>query len=235
MTDATSATLNDLTGGDPIIILAPHPDDESLGCGGLIAACRANGIAVHVVSMTDGAGSHPNSVQWADGRLAAQRRSEMLEALKRLGCAPGDVTFLGHPDTQLASVDQDLLRDQISALCDRVGARTIFAASAQDPHCDHEATAAVAAALVAMRPDTRLWYYPVWSRWHDPQYRTAHQPAAARVFDTQAWSDAKHRAVNAHASQLGGIVKDDPTGFTLDRDFVRFFIIEPEIYFEGTP
>src|SRR5690606_16204888 len=44
-----------------ITVIAPHPDDESLGCGGLIAALAADGRAVQVVFVTDGAGSHPNS------------------------------------------------------------------------------------------------------------------------------------------------------------------------------
>ncbi len=235
MTDATPALLHDLTGGDPIVILAPHPDDESLGCGGLIAACRASGIAVHVISMTDGAASHPNSVQWGNGRLAAQRRAEMVDALACLGCTAQDVTFLGHPDAKLASVDPQLVCDQVAAVCDRLGAKTLFAASSQDPHCDHEATAAVAETVAASRPGTQLWFYPVWSRWHNRDHLSAHGPGTPRVFDTRAWAAAKHRAIDAHASQLGRIVKDDPSGFAMDPDFVRFFTIEPEIYFEGTP
>ncbi len=54
-------SLNDIIGGGTCLILAPHPDDESLGCGGLIAACVAAGRSPLVVILTDGAGSHPNS------------------------------------------------------------------------------------------------------------------------------------------------------------------------------
>src|SRR5262245_24685447 len=57
-------TLRDLVGHSPVLVLAPHPDDESLGCGGLIAACQAQGHPVHVLVLTDGAGSHRRSRQY---------------------------------------------------------------------------------------------------------------------------------------------------------------------------
>ncbi|HEX2943304.1 MAG TPA: PIG-L family deacetylase, partial [Rhodopila sp.] len=54
-------TLDHIAGTGTCLILAPHPDDESLGCGGLIATAVAAGRAPLVVILTDGAGSHPNS------------------------------------------------------------------------------------------------------------------------------------------------------------------------------
>ncbi len=47
-------------GAAPIVVLAPHPDDESLGCGALLAAAFA-GKGARVVCLTDGSGSHPGS------------------------------------------------------------------------------------------------------------------------------------------------------------------------------
>src|SRR5580704_16937481 len=55
---------SDLMGAQPLLVLAPHPDDESLGCGGLIADCQARGQPVYVLILTDGAGSHRNSREY---------------------------------------------------------------------------------------------------------------------------------------------------------------------------
>ena len=55
-------SLTRLTGGGPIIVLAPHPDDETLGCGGLLAACAAAQIPAHIFVLTDGSLSHPNNM-----------------------------------------------------------------------------------------------------------------------------------------------------------------------------
>ncbi len=59
--DLPDGTFADITGDQPFVVLSPHPDDESLGTGGLIAAACARGQRVDVVLVTDGAGSHPKS------------------------------------------------------------------------------------------------------------------------------------------------------------------------------
>src|SRR4029079_2768884 len=61
-----------------LVVVAPHPDDESLGCGGLIAAATADGIPVRIVVVSDGAGSHPNSVAYPPAPLRLLRGSQTL-------------------------------------------------------------------------------------------------------------------------------------------------------------
>ncbi len=77
------------------VIVSPHPDDETLSSGGLIARQRGRGISVIVVAVTDGEGAYPGDP--AD-ELAATRRNEQLRALRRLGVAAGDVYRLEVPD-----------------------------------------------------------------------------------------------------------------------------------------
>ena len=81
--------LDDIIGGGTCLILAPHPDDESLGCGGLIAACVAAGRPPLVAVLTDGAGSHPNSRTYPPDRLRAVRAQEVRTAVGMLGLPPG--------------------------------------------------------------------------------------------------------------------------------------------------
>ena len=72
-------------GAEPLLVLAPHPDDESLGCGGLIAEHHARGHDVHVLVLTDGTGSHPHSREYPPTRLAALRMGEARDAIRALG------------------------------------------------------------------------------------------------------------------------------------------------------
>src|SRR5690242_8053393 len=55
---APEVTVAELTRGGPIVVVAPHADDETLGCGGLLAACVREGLSAHVILVTDGTGSH---------------------------------------------------------------------------------------------------------------------------------------------------------------------------------
>ena len=64
-----------------ILVVAPHPDDETLGCGGLISLLAQNGSAFYIVFVTDGSASHRNSRAWPSARLAAQREQEARNAL----------------------------------------------------------------------------------------------------------------------------------------------------------
>lgn len=62
--EALWATIDALTAGKAVTVLAPHPDDESLGCGGALAAAVESGQDVTVVALTDGSGSHPKSKEF---------------------------------------------------------------------------------------------------------------------------------------------------------------------------
>jgi LmbE family N-acetylglucosaminyl deacetylase len=68
-----------------VLVVVPHPDDESLGCGGLIASLAVTGRLFHTVFVTDGGASHPGSREWPRHRVAAQREKEAAAALAHLG------------------------------------------------------------------------------------------------------------------------------------------------------
>jgi LmbE family N-acetylglucosaminyl deacetylase len=95
------------TPGDRILVVAPHPDDEVLGAGGLIQQACATGAAVRVVYLTNG--DH-NQVAFKLYRLRLHlrprqylafgelRQREAIAATTRLGLSPAQLTFLGYPD-----------------------------------------------------------------------------------------------------------------------------------------
>jgi LmbE family N-acetylglucosaminyl deacetylase len=226
------SSFEDLSEGRPVLVLSPHPDDEALGCGALLAAAFA-GPGAHVVSMTDGGASHPNSCRWPPDAIAALRRRELDAALSALGGSRQAVTRLGLPDggmLDLAHRFPEIAR-QIAKLAGALGIRSLFAPAETDPHCDHLATAQIAR-LAAADAGVRLLSYPIWSRWAAPDFRD-HLPAhIEHRLDATGSRTAKCAAIAAHATQHGRIIADDPEGFVLPREFLRLFETGDEIFFE---
>lgn len=200
-----------IAGGRAILVLAPHPDDETLGCGGLIAEACARGRPVHVAVLTDGAGSHPRSTRFPPPRLAALRQSEARAAVQALGLAADCLQFLGCPDGAVPrdGSEFDALAGRLAAVASRLGVGTICATWAHEPHPDHAAAAAIAAE-VARRTGARHLAYPIWA-WSLPA--SAELPASAACgvrLDIARHLAAKQRAMAAHASQTAGAIPDDP-------------------------
>jgi LmbE family N-acetylglucosaminyl deacetylase len=89
-----------------LLVVAPHPDDETLAAGGLIQRVRARGGTVRVVFVTNGDGYVDAVSSEAEGRQARadflaygrRRHGEALEAIHLLGLNKHDTTFLGFPD-----------------------------------------------------------------------------------------------------------------------------------------
>ncbi len=105
--DDAPPPLMTLAANDRILVLAPHPDDETLGCGGLLRAATARRLPVRVVFLTYGDAhewafflqwKHPVFIPAAVRRMGMERHDEALAATERLGVSPNDVLFLGYPD-----------------------------------------------------------------------------------------------------------------------------------------
>ncbi|MDO5371521.1 PIG-L deacetylase family protein [Paracoccus sp. (in: a-proteobacteria)] len=232
--DLPAMGAEDLLRGQPLLVLAPHPDDESLGCGALLARAFA-GPGAHVACLTDGAASHPGSRAVSPARLAALRRGELEEALGHLGGTAEDATMFGVPDGQLRASPE--LAGRIAALARETGAGLLLAPSPLDPHCDHVAGAALGRAVARALP-LRLGFYPVWSRWHG-QGRAPVPPGTRAVrLPPGPCLPAKQAAIAAHRSQAGLVVPDAPDGFEMPPGFAAFFAARDEVYFlsdEGAP
>jgi len=229
--------ISDLVPLGGAVVLAPHPDDESLGCGGLIAALTARGSPVRIVVMSDGAGSHPNSRRYPAEALRAMRRAEAREAVALLGA--GDPHFLDWPDGAVPASGErfEIAVGQVTALARGFG--TIVATSGLDPHIDHVSTSRIAREA-ASRLGIRLLLYPVWSWRHlypemmpVEQTSVASPPRGMRL-DVSAGLDLKRRAVMAHRSQTTRLIDDDPDGFTLTPAVLSVLLRPYEVFLEDT-
>jgi LmbE family N-acetylglucosaminyl deacetylase len=215
------ADIKTICGPGRTLILAPHPDDESLGCGGLIAElCRA-GRAPLVAVLTDGTGSHPASAGTGASALLRLRESEAAEALRRLGLtAPDALVFLRLRDTAAPhegpAFDEAVSRlTTIAAACE-----TICAPWAHDPHCDHEAAHLMACAVTA-RTGMRHLAYPVWGWMLPRDARLPERLVQGWRLDIARALPAKRSAIAAHRSQSGVLIDGCAGGFTLPDALLR--------------
>lgn len=216
-------------GRERLVVLAPHPDDESLGCGALLARAFA-GAGAHVICLTDGSGSHPASRLFPPERLASLRRAEMIRALEHLGGGAGALTWLGMADAGLYRADPQQVAARLRRIIEKTGARHVFVPAPEDHHEDHRAAARFAQALRAIRPEWAFHCYPVWSRWDDPDFRQTIAPHAPVFMSPGRDEDRKRAAIAAHRSQAGQVVTDDPSGFVLPPGLAEKFAREDEIF-----
>lgn len=229
---APFATINGLTGSGNVLVLAPHPDDESLGCGAAIRQAVDEGHRVTVVTVTDGRHSHRNSRAWPPERLAWLRRREAEEAVGILTGAADNLVWLGFEDGGVPTAPAGVGRvaEGLSDLCVRRAVTAVWSTWRGDPHDDHRETAGLARALVARCPWLLWQSYPVWGRFECYDALDLPRRSAIRLLDGVAHARAKAAAVAAHRSQMTRLIDDDPDGFVMDRDMQAHFIDTPEIF-----
>lgn len=173
-----------------VVVVAPHPDDETLAVGGCIARLRARVVEVTIVAVTDGEASHP---QVKD--LAERRQREQARALRDLGVDTTPVR-LGLPDTGVAGHLEDL----VATLVERCNAETVLIAPwDQDGHADHDACGR-AAAHAAEATGCALWSYPVWA-WQWAGVDLIAAQGLHRITLDSAARAAKQRAIGRYRSQ----------------------------------
>lgn len=226
--DIPAVTAEALLGGRPVLVLAPHPDDESLACGSLLAAAFA-AQGAHVACLTDGGASHPGSRRVPSARLSALRREELLAAVSHLGGASSDVTWIGAPDGRLAV--SDAIVTTLVGLAQATGSGLLLAPSPLDPHCDHVTGAEIGRQIHRALPGLRLGFYPVWSRWHGGGRAPVPRGSRPLRVPTGRHHARKAAAIAAHRSQQGLIIPDDPEGFEMPPGFAAFFAARDEVFF----
>ena len=152
----------DLTGCTEIMVVAAHPDDETLGFGASAVTLAGLGVRIQAVSASDGGASHPGLSSLERYHLERTRRAELHQATAVLGL-PAPIC-LGLPDGDV-SRHEDRLTDLLTEILATRPSGTWCAANWRgDGHPDHEAVGRAAAAAT-QRGCTVLLEYPVWM-WH---------------------------------------------------------------------
>jgi LmbE family N-acetylglucosaminyl deacetylase len=209
-------------GGARPLVVAAHPDDEVLGAGGLLARIGD----AEIVAVTDGEASHPGSLAVDRGELAARRRRETEEALRRLGVGRPVVHRLGQPD---GAVDEVALT---GVLCELLGPdRWCVATWRLDGHPDHEAVGRAAARACRAR-GARLLEYPVWTwHWARPGDERVPWQRCRRLPLSPAEQAAKRDAVAAFESQIRPLGPDPADAAVLPPEVLARFDRPFEVFF----
>lgn len=217
------------------LVIAPHPDDESLGCGGLMAALVASGGRVHTVFVTDGGASHRNSPSWPRARLAARREDEAQEALRRLGAGDQPRSFLRLPDAAMplnGTPERDAALRTLTDIVAALKPDLALLPWRRDPHCDHRDCWSLATeALEAAGATPEILEYAVWlDEIGAPEDRPRTGEAERVMIDVSTTLDLKRAAVAAHVSQMGTLIADDPDAFHLTTETIERLTGPQEAY-----
>jgi LmbE family N-acetylglucosaminyl deacetylase len=230
------ATLEERIGKGGLVVIAPHPDDESLACGGALAQASERGRPARVVVVSDGAGSHPASKAYPKNRLRDLREDEAKQAARELGLDPDrDVVFLRLSDRFVPSEGSEAEEavGKILEVLDAVQAQALFVSWRHDPHCDHQASYRIARAVQRRAVHLRLYEYTVWGAALPPETPIG-SIKGFRLSISQTL-EKKRRAIAAHRSQTTRLIDDDPSGFCLTAADLARFDLPYECFFEGDP
>ncbi|WP_120338354.1 PIG-L family deacetylase [Cryobacterium soli] len=231
-----------LSGCDRLVVVAAHPDDESLGAGGLIVAAAAQGIPVTVIVASNGEASHPHSPTTTPAALAVVRRAEVVAAVRALTPA-ARIRLLDLPDGSLAAHRTELADALVAeATADApadAGGVWLVAPWRKDGHPDHTA-AGEAAALVAARIGARLLEYPIWAwHWSTPADDVWPAGDGAEVLYSIALGAAGHArksaAMAAHVSQVRPLSAYPGDEAIVQPGFAAHFERPWEMFLEARP
>lgn len=184
-----------------ILVVAPHPDDDIIGCGGSIASHIKQGNHVTVVYVTSG---DAGNLEYPKKTLAALREKEVHAAAKVMGIH--DVQFLRHSDGYVELTRNTLI--ELTTLIRAVKPHTVYLPHAEDGHSDHRATYQIVVEAIkrsAMNSFQEckgephevqtVLGYEVWSPLSKFEY----------VVNISEHMDLKIRALEEHKSQLASV------------------------------
>ena len=228
------------------LVLAPHPDDETIGPGATIARKRAAGTDVRVLVVTDGRHSHRSDRITGD-ELARVRAGEFDEACDRLRVAPDQRLHLGFEEGTVGRRLPELVALLREHLAD-FAPDEVLVASGLDWHEDHRTLSQALQRAVAGSGDVPLVReYPVWAwvdgPWSNRPGRGAARSAVDLVAEPwRAWRaagathvvsgpylDRKRAALQAYRSQLTNLT-GEPGWATFDERFLRLVLGDREIF-----
>ena len=226
-------SLSTLKSWGKTLVVAPHPDDESLGCGGTLALLAQMEVPLAVMWVSDGSASHPNSKIYTRTKLANLREAEGKMALDKLGVGRKNAYFLRLPDGNVpfpGDVGFERALAAAQGVLDEFAPQTLLLPWRRDPHRDHRASWQLMA-RAAQDLELQSFEYLVWAfERAQPQDWPQNSEASAFAIDITGVKARKMAAIAAHASQTTRLIKDDPEGFWLSPENLAPFQNDYEVW-----
>lgn len=218
------------------MIIAPHPDDEVLGCGGLILQGLAGDAEVRVIALTGGERSHRSCCNIGGNLVKEARRALAQRAGDILGLERDHRLFLDWGDGELAELENGRLHqrvEELAAWIARLRPKAVFAPHPLEGWPDHVAAERITkAAIERSAVDCKLFHYCVWF-WFSMPLRKAVRIdwRRARLLDIADVYERKRAALDAYLKPHAPCGK--PWSGVLPRELVRAFRWKKELFFEA--
>ncbi len=217
------------------MIIAPHQDDEVLGCGGLIGCKRENNIPVQIVFVTDGGASHAWHPKYQSGELIPVRKEEALTALSILGVDSSQIHFLNKPDSKLRflnPIERQKTIEELAQILQSSQPEEIYVPHRHDRTKDHEATYELvqeAIKLSGIKVD--VLQYPIWMLWNSLLFRDLKldELAGAYRLSIHSFQSQKKQALEVYRSQCLPIGAEFAP--ILKPAFLKRFFLPYEVFF----
>lgn len=210
---------------DHILIIAPHPDDEVIGCGGLITRLVAEGHPPHIIILTGGENSHQGCCTSSHNEIKNARRELTRNALNILGVKEEYIHELDFPDGGISATHPEA--DKLSCLISKISPDIIFVPHWGEGWPDHVNTARIIKDMVS--DDTQIYEYCVWM-WYYNVWRGLNWKNAFRQTMTQEEHRLKLAAIEAYIKPCAPCGK--PWSGVLPNIFIKANTSETELYFK---
>lgn len=210
-----------------VLIFAPHPDDEVIGCGGLIARLVRQGRIPHIVVMTGGEGSHTSCCNTSKEEIIKARRRLTRNALTILGIPESHIHELNFADGNINGNDPEVKK--LRQLVADINPESVFVPHWGEGWPDHINTAKIVRDIAPASAEiweycVWMWYYNVWRGlrldWHN----------ARRLPMTPEEHALKLKAMDAYVSPLAPCGK--PWSGVLPPLFLEANSAKRELYFK---
>ena len=229
------------------IVFSPHPDDETLGCGGTIIRKKIAGADVKIIFMADGCRSHRHLIP--ENKLKFIRTNEALAACKKLGVKKSDTIFLEYEDNKLMK-NQNSATSKVLEILIHQEPEEIFIPYHREKHPDHSATnKIVISALEIYQRKLNVFEYPIWFWVHWPwtslsrnNFHFWRNSLASGLYLLKEFQCSvkiadvlklKREALEQHKSQMSRLIPD-PGWFILNDvsngEFLECFFQEHEVF-----
>jgi N-acetylglucosamine malate deacetylase 1 len=218
-----------------VLVVAPHPDDETLGCGGTLALLARAGKTVNVAFVTDGSASHPRHSRFSANEIAALRRDEARIATGILGVGWNRLFFVEATDGTLATLGPESSSGIVAKMAEILAATApdaVLVTYRNDGSTDHNASVALLLkALQHTVPRPQILEFPIWA-WRNPLLLLRPILSTRTVWrnDISSVLKLKSDALGAYVSQTYPIPPDSLP--ILSPEFTAEFILGEEFFFE---
>lgn len=208
-----------------VLIIAPHPDDEVIGCGGLIARLVAEGRTPHIAILTGGEGSHRVCCNTLAKDIIHARRGLTRKALSMLGVPASNIHELEYPDGGIATENNETAR--LRSLIADLNPDTVFVPHWGEGWPDHINAAKIAKDIAPC--GTGIWEYCVWM-WYYNVWRGLDWKNAAVLRMTPEEHQLKLAAMEAYINPVAPCGK--PWSGVLPGIFIKANQWNRELYFK---